>query len=451
VKQTTGFYPRPKVDTAKVAAVGQAGGVLLTETVRTAGLDVGLSAGLAPWRKPFAIHDPGKVVLDLALSLALGGDCLADVGVLRAEPRVYELVASDPTVSRTVAALAADAPAALAAIDTARAAARAQVWALAGKDAPDHHIDAANPLVVDLDATLVTSHSDKEPPDFRAGHRGTSRALRREIRAAFERRDAFREVAEADGDRWRRWREDPPETAGEVRARLGVGVERIAGSADANAALRVWIDAVEAAGVLVFQMSRVPVEECRGFALDDADLPVIMLNGADAPQARCFTLVHELAHLLDRTGALCALDEDAEVEQRCNRFAAAVLMPPTAIRDAAAGRDGTGAVEVVVRTFKVSLVAAALRLRELGLVDQATVAATIRLAAAVAGRAAERETSGGPLHHVIKRRNLGDAYLGAVLEAWHQDAITILDASYFLESTVGTVEQMERALAGRPV
>ena len=162
MKQTTGFYPRPKVDTAKVAAVGQAGGVLLTETVRTAGLDVGLSAGLAPWRKPFAVHDPGKVVLDLALSLALGGDCLADVGVLRAEPGVYGLVASDPTVSRTVAALAADAPAALAAINTARAAARARVWALAGKDAPDHHIDAANPLVVDLDATLVTSHSDKE-------------------------------------------------------------------------------------------------------------------------------------------------------------------------------------------------------------------------------------------------------------------------------------------------
>ena len=88
MEQTTGFYPRPKVDTAKVAAVGQAGGVLLTQTVRTAGLDVGLSAGLAPWRKPFAVHDPGKVVLDLALSLALGGDCLADVGVLRAEPGV---------------------------------------------------------------------------------------------------------------------------------------------------------------------------------------------------------------------------------------------------------------------------------------------------------------------------------------------------------------------------
>ena len=171
MKQTTGFYPRPRVDTAKVSAVGSAGGVLLTATVRAAALDAGLSAALAPWRKPLAVHDPGKVVLDLALSLALGGDCLADVAVLRAEPGVYGLVASDPTVSRTVAALASDADAVLAAIDTARAAGRAQVWALAGKDAPDHDTDAASPLVIDIDATLVTSHSEKEhaAPTFKRG------------------------------------------------------------------------------------------------------------------------------------------------------------------------------------------------------------------------------------------------------------------------------------------
>ena len=48
MKQTTGFYPRPKVDTAKVAAVGPADGVLLTDTVRGAGLDAALSQALSP-------------------------------------------------------------------------------------------------------------------------------------------------------------------------------------------------------------------------------------------------------------------------------------------------------------------------------------------------------------------------------------------------------------------
>jgi hypothetical protein len=143
--------------------------VLLTETVAAAGLDAALSAALVPWRKPFAVHDPGKVVLDL--TLALGGDCLADIALLRAEPGLYGLVASDPTVSQTIDALAADAPAALAAIDAARAAVRARAWTAAGAHAPDRAVTAAAPLVIDVDATLVTAHSEKEcaAPTFKRG------------------------------------------------------------------------------------------------------------------------------------------------------------------------------------------------------------------------------------------------------------------------------------------
>lgn len=166
-----GLYPRVHVDTADVSAVGQAGGVLLTEAAAVTGLGAELSRALAPWRKPLAVHDPAKVVLDLAVALALGGDCLADVALLRAEPGVYGPVASDATVSRTIAALANDATKALAAINSARAAARVQAWQLAGDRAPDHGATARTPLVIDVDATLVTAHSDKEQaaPTFKRG------------------------------------------------------------------------------------------------------------------------------------------------------------------------------------------------------------------------------------------------------------------------------------------
>lgn len=87
--------------------VSQAGAVLLVETVRKTGLDTAISAALAPWRKPRALHDPGKILLDVALAVALGGDCLADVGMLRAEPAVFGPAASDPTVSRLIDMLAA--------------------------------------------------------------------------------------------------------------------------------------------------------------------------------------------------------------------------------------------------------------------------------------------------------------------------------------------------------
>ncbi|GAA3782016.1 hypothetical protein GCM10022206_21260 [Streptomyces chiangmaiensis] len=63
----------------------------------------------------------GNVLLDMALAVALGGDCLADVGVPRAEPDLFALVASDPTVSRLIDTLATGGKRALWAIRTARA------------------------------------------------------------------------------------------------------------------------------------------------------------------------------------------------------------------------------------------------------------------------------------------------------------------------------------------
>ena len=120
-------------------------------------------------------HDTGKVVLDVALALALGGDCLADIALLRTEPRVFGQVAPYRTVSRCIDAVAADAPAALKAINTARATARAAGWGLAGEQAPDHAADAAAPLVIDIDATLVCRPPrSRSRAALRPGHRRTT-------------------------------------------------------------------------------------------------------------------------------------------------------------------------------------------------------------------------------------------------------------------------------------
>jgi hypothetical protein len=136
--------------------VSHAGGTLLVEAARRSGLAKQLSARLGPWRRPLATHDPGKIVLDLAVAVALGGDAACDVAVLRSQPGVFGRVASDPTVSRLIAALAKDVDAALAAITSARAAARERVWDWAGVPVQDGRV------VIDLDATLVDAHSEKE-------------------------------------------------------------------------------------------------------------------------------------------------------------------------------------------------------------------------------------------------------------------------------------------------
>jgi hypothetical protein len=157
--QNTGRRPKIVISADGAGIVSQAGALLLTETARITGLGAGLSAGLARWRPSRAVHDPGKMVLDLAVAVALGGDCLADAGVLRAEPELFGPVASDPVISRLITALAGDAPRALRAIRQARSGARRRAWALAGKAAPGAD---GGLIIADIDATIVTACSEKE-------------------------------------------------------------------------------------------------------------------------------------------------------------------------------------------------------------------------------------------------------------------------------------------------
>ncbi len=171
MRKSTGLYPSLTVDVSGDAVVSHAGAALLVAAAGRVGLDTAMSAALAPWRKPMALHDPGKILLDLAIAVAIGGDCLADIGLVRSDPAVFGLVASDPTVSRLFDTLAKDPEQVLKAIDKARVTVRGSVWAAAGSAAPDHLIGPNNPVTVDLDATLITAHSEKESaaPTYKKG------------------------------------------------------------------------------------------------------------------------------------------------------------------------------------------------------------------------------------------------------------------------------------------
>ena len=101
---------------------------MLLQAAAVSGLADALSRALSPWRLARSVHDPGKTVLDLVVAIALGGDCLADAAVVRAQSELFGTVASDPTVSRLIDSLGDGSAAAITAIRAARAAARAKVW-----------------------------------------------------------------------------------------------------------------------------------------------------------------------------------------------------------------------------------------------------------------------------------------------------------------------------------
>jgi len=141
-----------------------AGTRLLAEMAEFTGLSGALSEALAPTVRRTRRHDPGRVLLDIALTLADGGDCLSDLSVLRDQPAVFGSVASTPTASRVVDSVDADR---LEAIRAARAEAREAAWA-----AGLCPVRETGPLLIDFDATLVDAHSEKNGagPTYKGGY-----------------------------------------------------------------------------------------------------------------------------------------------------------------------------------------------------------------------------------------------------------------------------------------
>jgi hypothetical protein len=132
--------------------VSHVGAALLAEAADRLGLTDALSRALAPMRERRGRHDPGRVVRDLAVMLADGGDCLADLRAVRDQQPLFGPVASDATAFRVIDRIAGDS-ALLGALRAARARARAAAWDAGA--APER-------IVIDIDATLITAHSEKD-------------------------------------------------------------------------------------------------------------------------------------------------------------------------------------------------------------------------------------------------------------------------------------------------
>jgi hypothetical protein len=132
--------------------VSHAGTALLSQAADKVGLTRALSARLAVLKQRRRGHDPGTVIRDLAVTLADGGECVSDLGAVREQDALFGTVASDSTAFRMIDRIAST-PGLLDAVRDAHARTRARFWALHGT--PER-------LTIDIDATLITAHSEKE-------------------------------------------------------------------------------------------------------------------------------------------------------------------------------------------------------------------------------------------------------------------------------------------------
>ena len=331
------------------------------------------------------------------------------------------------------------------------------------------------PLAVLL---LPTPPRDYQPiRDFRTGWDGMpvtwSPPLHKEMKRAFSQREVVLEIAEI-----------APATVPE--SILLPTISRDLSPEAAADSLRVWLSlddlpkslwsqpfrllntvvkAVEELGILIIQTQGIEIQEMRGFSFAEQPYSVIALNGKDWPRPRLFTLLHELCHIATNLSGICDLHETQnvtmerdDIEDYCNRVAAAVLVP----------RDRVLAVEKVVlaqsttrwtleeleslsRPFGSSSEAMLLRLISLGKADWDTYRVRKPEFEQEYEVARQREkgrrkaAKGGPSYYTVKARDLGHGYISSVLDAYAQKAISSLDAADYLEVRYDQIPKLEEA------
>lgn len=147
--------PEARLGTVEVTADGEglvshAGAALMVELADRTGLTRALSDALAGTRERRSAHDPGRVLRDVAVMLADGGDCVTDIDAYRGQERLFGVRASETTTHRVIKSVDEHL---LARVRLARAEARGRVW-----DAGARPVS----ITLDIDATLLTAHSEKE-------------------------------------------------------------------------------------------------------------------------------------------------------------------------------------------------------------------------------------------------------------------------------------------------
>lgn len=256
---------------------------------------------------------------------------------------------------------------------------------------------------------------------------------------------------------------DPERFGAAARALLGVTLEQQAAWPNPRSALNAWIDAVSALDVLVQQAQRISLQEMRGFSISSDPLPVVMLNGADFPRGRIFTLIHEFAHVLLHAEGVCdalprrpARRPTDRIEIFCNQVAAAALMPrdafrgePALARRPADGRWSDNTLRALSEKYSVSQEAVVRRLYSVDLVTwdflQEKEAEYREIYRAL--REEQKEQRGGPTYYRMKVRDLGRGFIESALDAYHRRAITGSDLSEYLEIKLNSLPKLEQELA----
>ena len=286
-----------------------------------------------------------------------------------------------------------------------------------------------------------------------------------DVRAALDRRAVALELLEEATERPSAFEfsasisNDPEELAVRLRQFLTVDPQRQFSWRDGRIAFNNWREAIERAGVLVFQSKNTSLSTMRGYSVSSSPLPIIVVNRKDPYAGRSFTLIHELMHLSLRSGGVCDLDpeagrqaEEETTEIFCNHVAGAALVPKDVLlrQDLVARQRGHAwtdeDLQELARRFSVSREVV---LRRLLITEKTSEAFYRRKRDQFAQEYAARPRPSGFVTPPVDIVSLsGKFFVRLVLEAFYSERITPSDASEFLGIKLGHMQEVTNAVAG---
>lgn len=250
---------------------------------------------------------------------------------------------------------------------------------------------------------------------------------------------------------------DDPEVAGEKeRAKSGIDFDQQLKWKDSSEAFAEWRSHLENQGILVLQL-QLGKGNTRGLSAWDEHAPLVGVNSAYHPNARIFTLFHEVAHLFTRSDSACLRfilpgSQDNKIERWCERYAAAFLLPGAALELTLIKNQISAPITDIdfVRKFagrlKVSSRALALRLQTIGLAPQSLYAAVEEELKFLDWNQPGGGGGGTPAHE-RRLAQVGERLSEILFDAYRQGLVPRKELLDSLRLGMGPAEDLERALS----
>lgn len=213
--------------------------------------------------------------------------------------------------------------------------------------------------------------------------------------------------------------------------------------------------ALELQRVFVFQDA---LDDVRGVAMYDERFPLIGVNGADHIAARCFTIAHELGHILLRQGDVLQDDIDAvthsATEQFCNAFASEMLLPSDVFEaalqqvESILKTDALHAVKLIANQALVSNTLVARRLKDLKKLSQKEYSNIVGIFSNnyLNKKKEQKKREGGPSPYLVRSSRLGATYLTKTYELLERGAISEQRASEILGTKIEHLDKLASQL-----